>query len=71
MCVVCVNYNLGKMSSKEAFRAIGEIIRTEKDPQKIEHAMELSSSIMDDEIPLDQDEVAQSLEDLDPETYFD
>lgn len=48
MCIICAEWEKGKMTSKEAFRAIGETMSTST--QK--HLEELSEKILSKEVPL-------------------
>ena len=50
MCIICTEWSKGKMTAKEAFRAIGETMNS--DLKQVEHLTELSDRIMDTEIPL-------------------
>ena len=49
MCVVCKEWELGKLTSKEALKNLGEMINTSKDKEK-EHYFEASSKILDKEV---------------------
>lgn len=57
MCKICIDFEKGKMTSREALRAAGEIMygTNEKDA---EHAAEVVEKIMTKEVPsgTDQDE---------------
>jgi hypothetical protein len=50
MCIICAEWEKGKMTAKEALRAIGETMNS--DPKQIGHLTELSDRIMDQEVPM-------------------
>lgn len=54
MCMICVEWQKQKMTAEEAFRAIGEIMNTTKDPKKINHLIKLSDTILNKEVPLSE-----------------
>lgn len=51
MCIICTEWQKQKLTSKEAFRAIGEILHTSKDKSQVEHLRELSEKILEKEVP--------------------
>lgn len=51
MCIICQEWEKQRMTSKEAFRAIGEVLYGEKDPKKVEHLTDLSNRILEKEVP--------------------
>lgn len=56
MCIVCKDWEAGKLTSKEALRALGELISGAK-PKEKEHLFKVSEKILDKEVPLsDNDE---------------
>lgn len=55
-CLICVEWQSGKLTSKEAFRNLGESLQAanENDEyEKVEHLLELSNKILDMEVPLE------------------
>lgn len=48
MCVICVEWEKQKLTSKEAFKAIGEMMN----PKTQEHLEELSEKILAKEVPM-------------------
>jgi hypothetical protein len=50
MCNICAEWEKGKLTSKEAFRNIGELINTSDDEKVIEHMISLSGKILDSEV---------------------
>ncbi len=51
MCIICTEWAKQKLTSKEAFRAIGEILHTSKDKAELDHVKELSEKILSNEVP--------------------
>lgn len=51
MCILCTEWEREKITSKEAFRAIGEMLTTSKDKDQIKHLEELSEKIIQKEVP--------------------
>jgi hypothetical protein len=49
MCVICIDWEKGKMTSKEAMAAIGEIIGN-ADLKKTEHLVRLAEKIVDKDV---------------------
>lgn len=47
MCIICQEWEKQKLTSKEAFRAIGEMMT----PQTQKHLEELSEKILQKEVP--------------------
>lgn len=53
MCNVCESWKANKMTDKEAFRALGELINTVDAKSKdLEHYLEVSDKILDKEFPV-------------------
>lgn len=50
MCVICVEWQAGKLTSKEAFRNLGEIINSTDDEETKFHLFGLSEKILDKEV---------------------
>jgi hypothetical protein len=50
MCVVCKEWEKGKLTNAEALRAIGEMPKS--DPGDKKHLIDLASRIMDKEVPM-------------------
>lgn len=50
MCRICVEWEQGKLTSKEAFRNIGEAINTTDSDNEREHLFGLSERILDKEV---------------------
>lgn len=48
MCIICLEWEKQKLTSKEAFKAIGEMMT----PQTQKHLEELSEKILQKEVPL-------------------
>lgn len=56
MCMVCKDWEVGKLTSKEALRVLGELMIGASDKAK-EHFFKVSEKILDKEVPLsDNDE---------------
>lgn len=53
MCNLCVEWEKGKLTAKEAMGAIGELIASGKDK---EHLVELSERILDKEVPISEND---------------
>lgn len=52
MCVVCVDWEKGKMTSEEALRALGEIITANgEDNKENQHYWDTADKILDKEVP--------------------
>ena len=51
MCVICTEWQMGKLTSKEAMRNLGEILVNAEDEQIREHLFDLSNKIIDSEFP--------------------
>lgn len=52
MCVVCKDWEKGKLTNKEALDAIGELASTSDDKIQTEHYLDVADKIMDKEVPL-------------------
>lgn len=53
MCSICDDLKNKKIDSKEAFRKIGDALRT-ADPKTTRHLMTLSDTILDSEVPMSE-----------------
>lgn len=53
MCIVCRDWEAGKLTSKEALQNLGELIQAAKEDEK-EHYFEVSEKILDKEVPLSE-----------------
>jgi len=51
MCIVCVEWEKGKLTSTEALRNLGEMIAV--DSKEKEHYLKVSGKILDKEVPMD------------------
>lgn len=51
MCKICVEWENNRLTNKEAFGAIGEMINTSKDESQVGHLKDLSERILDKELP--------------------
>lgn len=49
MCIVCIDWEKGKMNNDEALRALGEMIETD-DASKKGHYLEVVDKILDKEM---------------------
>jgi hypothetical protein len=49
MCIICKDWEKGKMTNREALRAIGEVGMS--DPSQVAHLLELSDKIISKEVP--------------------
>jgi len=67
MCLLCTQWELEKMSNKEAISAVGEILFTEENEENRKHFFDLINRIIDKEEELKNDENTIFLEDLDEE----
>jgi hypothetical protein len=57
MCIVCRDWQLGRLTSKEALRNLGEMIFASEDKEEQAHLWEISEKILDNEVPIsDTDE---------------
>lgn len=54
MCIICLEWEKQKLTNKEAFKAIGEMIN----PQNQKHLEELSEKILTKEVPMAETNVA-------------
>lgn len=48
ICLVCVHWNLGKMTKKEADRALAEMIDENSDEYTLQHTQEVSQKIKEE-----------------------
>ena len=53
MCIVCVQWDLGKLTNKDAFRNLGEMIRSAPTQEERDHLVETYEKILDDEVKLE------------------
>lgn len=51
MCLVCKSWEMGKLTSKEAMNAIGELLNTSDDEAQRTHMFEVAEKILDSEMP--------------------
>lgn len=57
MCIVCKDWELGKLTNKEAFRNLGEMIASAEEEGEKNHLIETYEKILDKELPVtDNDE---------------
>lgn len=52
MCQICSDWEKGKLTSKEAFANIGEMLNTTDDNIEVNHLLDLSNRILDKDLPL-------------------
>jgi hypothetical protein len=50
MCIVCLEWEKGKLTSREALRNLGEMIAA--DSKDTEHYLKVSEKILDKEVPM-------------------
>lgn len=50
MCIICTEWQKQKMTSQEAYRAIGEFMIS-ADEKQVAHLMDLSEKIINQEVP--------------------
>jgi hypothetical protein len=53
-CIVCLEFEKGKLTSKEALSNLGEMINDNSTKEEIEHYFEAANKIMDKEIPFEE-----------------
>lgn len=53
MCMVCVEYRKGKMTSKEALNNIGEMIQSAGSEEEVMHLWSIANDIVDKELPFE------------------
>lgn len=54
MCIVCVDWEKGKMTSEEALRALGEFIQSgDEYSEETKHYFDAADKILDKEVSLD------------------
>jgi hypothetical protein len=51
MCLICIDWEAGKLSAKEAFKNIGESLATAATEEERKHLFELSDRLLDKEVP--------------------
>lgn len=51
MCVICTEYQMGKITSREAYRAMAEITLTSPSKAQQDHMLEVSDLILSKEVP--------------------
>lgn len=51
MCAICLEWQKQKITSKEAFGAINEMLASSKDKGQVKHLEELSEKIISTEVP--------------------
>lgn len=54
MCRICVEWELGKLTTKEAFRNLGELINSTDDEETKDHLFDLSNKLLDEEVPYEE-----------------
>ena len=57
MCLICVQWNAGRLTNKEALRNLGEALTaaTSNDEYgNVEHLLDLSNRIIDREVPFEE-----------------
>jgi hypothetical protein len=64
MCLLCVQWEKEKMTSKETLSALGEMLDTEEDEKKREHLYDLADRVINKEVPY-SDMNSDYLEDMD------
>ena len=64
MCLLCVQWEKEKMTSKETLSALGEMLDTEEDEKKREHLYDLADRVINKEVPY-SDLNSDYLEDMD------
>jgi hypothetical protein len=68
-CYICSEWELGKMTEKEAYRALGEVLQFETDQEARDHLFGLSERILDKENKLEEfNEQTDYLWDLDEDS---
>jgi hypothetical protein len=60
MCLICSEWELGKLTNKEALRNLGEMIDFEENEQKKEHFLKTAERIIDVEISSEEEAVDNS-----------
>lgn len=53
MCIVCIEWQAGKLTNKEALRNLGELVNTDGDLGN-EHILSVVDQIMEKELPSSQ-----------------
>lgn len=51
MCIVCLDWEKGKLTNKEAMKNLGEMLNSTKDDGIRDHLFGLSNKIIDSEFP--------------------
>jgi hypothetical protein len=57
MCLICTEWQKGNLTTKEAFRNLGESLNVasdEEDHDAVEHLLEFSNKLMDAEVPFEE-----------------
>jgi len=68
MCIICSDWERGKMTNQEALANIGEMLDSEDSEEKKEHLLKLADNIISKEMPFEEWENEDStgiLEELD------
>ena len=52
MCKVCVEWEAGKLTNKEALNALGEMIKSTEDEKKSKHYYSVVDKVLDKEVPM-------------------
>lgn len=51
MCIICIEWEKGKLTTKEAYRNMGEALSTTEDEAVRNHLFELSEKLLESELP--------------------
>lgn len=54
MCIMCLEWEKGKMTSKEALSNIGEMMDSQKSEEEIKHLFDLANKVLDKEEPFEE-----------------
>jgi hypothetical protein len=52
MCRICVEWEKGKLTTKEAFKNLGEALNASDSQDERNHLFELSNKLLDKEVPM-------------------
>lgn len=56
MCRICVEWEMGKLTSKEAFKNLGEAINSSNSDTDRDHLFEVSEKILSKEVPTSEND---------------
>jgi len=59
MCMICTEWELGKLTNQEALKNVGEAIESTQSQKKIEHLLELTDKILDKDMATKYDEPSE------------